>query len=100
VDLVPKLEAAFMHETCLSDAARVHIWGDGTNIKASRLANVDDDTWDGFKQRCRDAYKDSRKRRREQPPEPEPEGPAKKKVKLVTCTKSKKDGKRKAGFRV
>ncbi len=85
-----------MHEACLTDAARMHIWGDGTNLKATRLANVDDGTWDSFKKRCREAYKGRLKRHREQRREPEP-GPAKKKVKVVTCAKSKKDLKRTAG---
>jgi hypothetical protein len=44
VTLVPRLEALFMHDECLTDDARAHIWGDGSKFKASRLSNVDNAT--------------------------------------------------------
>ena len=47
----------FTHEECLTQGSRAHLVGDGGKFKASRLSNVNQETWDKFKDSCRAASK-------------------------------------------
>jgi hypothetical protein len=97
VTLVPRLEALFMHQECLTDDARAHLWGDGTKFKASRLSNVDNASWKAFKVSCEKAYLAKQKKRGNKPKGTQSSAPAAKKAKTLHLTEALKSKKGRKG---
>ena len=44
-----------MHEECLTDSMRAHIWNGGKKFKCGRLSNISNTVWKAFKERCEQA---------------------------------------------
>lgn len=92
VKFVPGIDPVFMHEACLSEGSRAHLWGDGAKFMASRLSNVDNETWKSFKASCR-AASEAVKAKAEAAKATAAKKPGKKAGKLVELTTSRKSKK-------
>lgn len=91
---VPETEPVFMHEQCLSEKARAHIWEDG---KVSRLTNVNNEIWATFKASCKAAFDAAQKaessKKANASKKTSASTKASKVVDLTTCRKTKKANK-------
>jgi hypothetical protein len=94
------LEAMYVHEKCLSQGARAHIWGNGKCFNASRLGNVGNKAWARFKARCELAYKEAQRERAagRQAKKPRPDKKTLKATTLTFSVKAKKAGRGRAGI--